>query len=113
MKSSVTAPKVPNPVQQYATLLKDRRILSLSPEDARAYYHMRLVQQRQPLPRASSRGVKQSREDIVVEAYLHTLCQRHRIAPRTPVELDPETRARIYKFYLAGVLPIRLGGINL
>lgn len=113
MKSSVNAPNASSLVQQYAKLLKDRRVLSLSPEDARAYYQMRLVQQRQPLPRTASRGAKQSREDIVVEAYLHTLCQRHRITPRTPVELDPETRARIYKFYLAGVLPIRLGGINL
>lgn len=94
--------------------VNDRRTLGLSPEDARAYYHAQLAQQRQPIPRGTSRGgIKRSREDIVAEAYLHTLYQRNRINPRIPVEVDPEMRTRIYKFYLAGVLPIRLGGINI
>ncbi len=102
-------------VEAYAKQLKDKRILTLPLEDARSFYKMRLSQTRQPLPRAAaaSRSVKRSREDLVVEAYLQTYYQRNRVTPRTPVELEPELREKIYKFYLAGVLPIRLGGVNL
>lgn len=101
-------------IEAYAKQLKDKRVLTLPLEDAKSFYKMRLLQMRQPLPRAQgSRSVKRTREDLVVEAYLQTFYQRNRVTPRSSVELEPELREKIYKFYLAGVLPIRLGGVNL
>jgi len=101
-------------VDRYAQQLKDKTIYDLpSVEQARLYYRMRLAQMREPLhPLERAPLNKKTREEIVTEAYIQTFCHRRRIQPKEPVELDASTRSLTYRLFLAGVLPIRLGGVN-
>lgn len=109
-------------IDAYVKQLGDKRLYDLpSVEDARAYARMRLVQQRKPLPAlprtptatTPTATTKRSREEIVAEAYVHTFCHRKRLTPKEPIVLDAPTRTLAYKLYVAGVLPVRLGGVNL
>lgn len=103
-------------IDQYVKLLGDKRLYELSSvDDARAYAKMRLLQQRKSLPRSLAPApapAKRSREEIVTEAYIHTFCHRKRLTPKAPVVLDAPSRTLAYKLYVAGVLPLRLGGVN-
>lgn len=93
---------------QYTRELRDKRILQIpSPTDARGYYCMRRRQQKQTVPVASA-----SKEDVVAQAYLHTFALRNRVTPQEWPRLDAKTKAIVYDLYLAGVLPVRLGGVN-
>jgi hypothetical protein len=65
---------------------------------------------------SAAANTKRSREEIVAEAYVHTFCHRKRLTPKdpkNPVILDAPSRTLAYKLYVAGVLPVRLGGVNL
>lgn len=105
-------------VDRYVAQLKDKSLYDLpSVEDARAYYRMRLAQTRKPLPAVETapapKMTKKTREELVTEAYLQTYCHRKRVQPKEPVQLDATTRALVYRLFVAGVLPVRLGGVNL
>lgn len=82
----------------------------LCPEDSRALVTVRALQQR----KTPSVPVKKNENiELVAEAYLQTFCHRKRLQPKEPIALEPSVKQQLYKFYVAGVLPIRLGGVNL
>ena len=51
--------------------------------------------------------------DIVAQTYLKSFMLRKGICCEEQILLSDEIKEYIYELYLAGVLPMRLGGVNL
>lgn len=99
----------------YYQEIQDKHIYKLAnADDQRAYYVMRMLQQRrEPKVITPFQPTKDDLVQIVADAYVQTFCHRKKITSKEPIVLDSATKQQLYKFYLAGVLPVRLGGITL
>lgn len=51
-------------------------------------------------------------EDLVTEAYIHYLCLERGVALKEALHVPAELKSKIYRLFLDGVLPVRLGGVN-
>lgn len=84
----------------------------LSPDELLDYNAMRYKQQHKPILK-SSKSKRPTEVDLITQAYIHQLCLRKGIALKEPVDVDDSTKKIIHDLYLGGVLPVRLGGINI
>jgi hypothetical protein len=85
----------------------------LSPEERTDYQAMLDKQRRKPVLKNKPLVPEMiSDTDIVTEAYIHYLCLQRGVALKESVSIPNEIKEKIYKLYLDGVLPVRIGGVN-
>ena len=86
----------------------------LSTEELRDYHAMRQKQIYKPvLKPVSNKPRKYNELDWITQAYIHQLCLRKGVALKESIAVSETTKQAIHKLYLAGVLPVRLGGVNM
>lgn len=86
----------------------------LSPNELSDYNAMRYKQQHKPILKSNANKNKPLTEtDLITQAYIHHLCLCKGIALTEPVKVNEQTKKVIHQLYLGGVLPVRLGGINI
>lgn len=113
----MTLTKTPE-LQRYFRELRDPFIFELSSvEEARGYYAMRMIQKDKKISCVAKIPAcpipKENVRNLVTEAYIQTFCHRKKLRPKGEIKLNSATQNTIYKLYLSGVLPVRLGGINI
>jgi hypothetical protein len=83
----------------------------LTPQELKDYKAMLSKQHRKPksAPKSPTSNVK----NVITDAYVQSLCIRRGIVIKEPLQISPEMKDNIQNLYIKGVLPIRLGGINL
>lgn len=82
----------------------------LSSEEIKDYNAMIEKQNSKPVLENKSRN---NSKNIITEAYIHALCVNRGVSISESVNISESTKNKIYQLYLSGVLPLRLGGINL
>lgn len=82
----------------------------LSSEELKDYNAMIEKQKSKPVLENKS---KNNSKNIITEAYIHALCVNRGVSLSESVNVSENTKNKIYQLYLSGVLPLRLGGINL
>jgi|LakMenEpi03Aug12_release.lakeMendotaPanAssembly.Ray.scaffolds.fasta_scaffold93804_3 hypothetical protein len=85
----------------------------LSPEERADYQAMLEKQQRKPVLKNKLSKEAPTDIDLVTEAYIHYLCLERGVALKEAVNVPNDLKDKIYKLYLNGVLPVRLGGVNI
>lgn len=83
---------------------------TLTPEEVKDYKAMLHKQRHKP------RATKQQPvniKNVITDAYIQSLCLSRSIVLKEQVNVSAEMKDKIQDLYIKGVLPIRLGGINL
>ena len=96
-------------LDKYSKQLGDKNIYKLPIEEARDYYKMRMRQKNKTVSNPSE---IQSTKRVIVEAYIESIRFRKGIEPNESITLSDGLQESIYKLYLSGALPIRIGGID-
>jgi coproporphyrinogen III oxidase-like Fe-S oxidoreductase len=81
----------------------------LTSEEIKDYQSMIEKQKSKPILEDKKNNAK----NIITEAYIHSLCLERKVSLKEPIRVSDKTKNKIYELYLSGVLPLRLGGVNL
>jgi|LakMenE01Jun11ns_1017448.scaffolds.fasta_scaffold8178238_2 hypothetical protein len=81
----------------------------LTPEEIKDYTSMIEKQKSKPI----LDDKKNTAKNIITEAYIHSLCLDRKVSLKEPIHVSDKVKNKIYDLYLSGVLPLRLGGVNL
>lgn len=82
----------------------------LSPEEIRDYKAMIEKQKKKPILKNNDNN---NDKNIITQAYIHALCLKRGVSLSEPVHVSESLKDKIYQLYLLGVLPLRLGGVNI
>ena len=85
---------------------------SLTPQELKDYKAMLSKQRRKPKSASKSPSTT-SVKNVITDAYVQSLCIRRSIVLKEPLQVPTEMKDNIQRLYIKGVLPVRLGGINL
>lgn len=98
-------------MDNYYKLIKDKNIYKLTPDEAYGYTSMKLRQQKKVQKLAQIQRTP-DHKSIVSQAYVDTVCFKKNLFPTETIRMNDTLKDSIYKLYVAGVLPMRLGGLD-
>lgn len=82
----------------------------LSAEEIRDYKAMIEKQKKKPVLKNKNND---NNKNVITQAYIHALCLKRGVSLSEPVNVSESVKEKIYQLYLSGVLPLRLGGVNI